>query len=296
MAIRLGQNQYGKAEVRVVAVDRSTPRHTLADLDVSTSLRGDFAAAHTAGDNAHVLTTDTQKNTVFAFARDGVGTPEQFGLRLARHFAGSYPWITGARVAVESYGWERIAVGGRPHDHAFRRAGGEVRTAVVTLDGGAEHVLAGISGLVVLKTTGSEFWGFPRDRYTTLAETRDRILATAVTARWRYTAGDLDFAACFDGVRGALLETFAATHSLALQQTLYAMGEAVLERFAEVAEVRLSMPNKHHFLQDLSAFGLDNPDVVYHADDRPYGLIEGTVLRDDVPPAEVAWLGTPGFC
>ena len=296
MAIRLGRNQYGKAEVRVVAVDRSTPRHALVDLTVSTTLRGDFTAAHTRGDNGHVLTTDAQKNTVFAFARDGVGEPEEFGLRLARHFAGAYPWITGARVAVESYGWERIAVDGRPHDHAFRRVGGEVRTAVLTVDGGEEHVLAGLSDLVVLKTTGSEFWGFPRDRYTTLAETRDRILATAVTARWRYTGAEQAFADCFAGVRGTLLETFAATHSLALQQTLFAMGEAVLARYAEVAEIRLSMPNRHHFLQDLSAYGLDNPDVVYHADDRPYGLIEAVVERDDVAPAEVAWLGTPGFC
>jgi urate oxidase len=301
MAIVLGPNQYGKAEVRVVAVDRSTPRHALVDLNVSSSLRGDFAAAHTAGDNAHVLTTDAQKNTVFAFARDGVGTPEQFGLRLARHFAGSYDWIAGARVAVESYGWDRIAVGGRPHDHAFSRNGGEVRTAVVTVDGDEAYVVAGLSDLVVLKSTGSEFWGFPRDRYTTLAETRDRILATAVTARWRYTGTDLDFDATYDVVRTALLETFASTHSLALQQSLFAMGEAALERCADVAEIRMSMPNKHHFLQDLSAFGLDNPvdgsgAVVYHADDRPYGLIEGTVLRDDLPPADVAWQGTPGFC
>ena len=305
MAIVLGPNQYGKAEVRVVAVDRSSPRHTLVDLNVSSSLRGDFAAAHTSGDNAHVLTTDAQKNTVFAFARDGVGSPETFGLRLARHFAGSYAWIRGARVAVESYGWDRIAVGGQPHEHSFRRTGGEVRTAVVTVDGDQTHVLAGLTDLVVLKTTGSEFWGFPRDRYTTLPETRDRILATAVTARWRYTRVDpdvaLDFDATFGTVRTALLETFAATHSLALQQTLFAMGAAVLERHSDVAEIRLSLPNRHHFLQDLSAVGLDNsPDgtgaVVYHADDRPYGLIEGTVLRDDVAPAQVAWQGTPGFC
>jgi urate oxidase len=296
MAIRLGANQYGKAEVRVVAVDRSSARHELVDLNVSTALRGDFAAAHTSGDNAHVLSTDAQKNTVFAFARDGIASPEAFGLRLAQHFAGAYPWISGTRVAVESYGWERIGVGGAPHDHAFRRPGGEVRTAVVTVDGDDVHVLAGLGDLVVLKTTGSEFWGFPRDRYTTLAETRERILATAVTARWRYTAADLDWNATYAGVRTALLETFAATHSLALQQTLYGMGEAVLERFPEVAEVRMSMPNRHHFLQDLSAFGLDNPDVVYHADDRPYGLIEGSVLRDEAPPAEVAWQGTPGFC
>jgi urate oxidase len=296
MAIRLGRNQYGKAEVRVVAVDRSSPRHRLVDLNVSSSLRGDFTAAHTAGDNSHVLATDTQKNTVFAFARDGVGSPEAFGLRLARHFAGSYEWITGARIGIESYGWDRIAVDGVPHEHAFSRNGGEVRTAVVTVDGDATLVLAGLTGLVVLKTTGSEFCGFPRDRYTTLAETRDRILATAVTARWRYTSTELDWDACFAGVRTALLEAFADTHSLALQQSLHAMGQAALERNPDVAEVRLSLPNKHHFRQDLSAFGLDNPDVVYHADDRPYGLIEGIVERDDVPPAPAAWEGTPGFC
>src|SRR5688572_24434747 len=225
MAIVLGPNQYGKAEVRVVAVDRSSPRHTLVDLNVSSSLRGDFTAAHTAGDNAHVLATDTQKNTVFAFARDGVGSPEAFALRLARHFAGAYPWISGARVAVDSFGWDRIAVGGRPHEHAFRRDGGEVRTAVVTVDGDRAHVLAGLRDLVVLKTTGSEFWGFPRDRYTTLAETRDRILATAVTARWRYADLEVDldampFDETFAGVRNVLLETFASTHSLALQQSL----------------------------------------------------------------------------
>ncbi|MPR00002.1 urate oxidase [Modestobacter sp. I12A-02628] len=300
MAIVLGPNQYGKAEVRVVAVDRTTARHTLVDLNVSCALRGDFDAAFTDGDNSHVLTTDTQKNTVFAFARDGIGTPEEFGLRLARHFVGTSEWVTGARIAVESYGWDRLSVGGTPHDHAFRRSGGEVRTAVVTVDGEDAHVVAGLSDLVVLKSTGSEFWGYPVDRYTTLPETRDRILATAVTARWRYTSAELDFAGVYDGVRTTMLETFASVHSLALQQTQFAMGTAVLERHPEVAEVRMSMPNRHHFLQDLSAFGLDNtldgPGVVYHADDRPYGLIEGSVLRDDVPAAEVAWQGTPGFC
>ena len=159
-----------------------------------------------------------------------------------------------------------------------------MRTAVVTVDGDDAHVLAGLTDLVVLKTTGSEFWGFPRDRYTTLAETRDRILATAVTARWRYTGTDARTSTPPTPASGRRCwRPSPSTHSLALQQSLYAMGEAVLERFPDVAEIRMSMPNKHHFLQDLSAFGLDNPGRrVYHADDRPYGLIEGTVLRDDV--------------
>jgi urate oxidase len=291
MTIVLGPNQYGKAEVRVVAVDRTGPEHAVRDLTVSSALRGDFAAAHLAGDNAHVLATDTQKNTVFAFARDGVGEIEDFGLRLARHFAGAYRWITGARVEVAEHPWQRV----EPHGHAFARSGtGEVRTAVVTVDRGREHVLSGLSDLVLLKTTGSGFAGFPRDRYTTLAETDDRILATAVTARWRHA--DPADRAPHAGVRAALVETFAALDSRALQQTLYAMGEAVLRRHRGIAEIRLSLPNRHHFLLDLGPFGLDNPKVVYHADDRPYGLIEGTVGRDDAPDAGAAWAGTPGFC
>lgn len=291
MAVELGPNQYGKAEVRVVAVDRTPGAHAVRDLTVSSALRGDFAAAHLAGDNAHVMPTDTQKNTVFAFARDGVGEIEDFALRLARHFAGAYPWVTGARVEVAEHPWERVGA----HAHAFLRSGtGETRTAVVTVDSGREYVLSGLDGLVLLKTTGSGFAGFPRDRYTTLAETDDRVLATAVTARWRHA--DPGARGPHGVVRAALVETFAALPSRALQQTLYAMGEAVLERHPGIAEIRLSLPNRHHFLLDLAPFGLDNPDAVYHADDRPYGLIEGTVRRSGVPDAGPAWDGTPGFC
>jgi urate oxidase len=92
-----------------------------------------------------------------------------------------------------------------------------------------------------------------------------------------------------------MLKTFADKHSLSLQQTLYAMGEAVLNARPEVAEVRLSMPNKHHFLVDLSAFGLENDNEVFYAADRPYGLIEGSILRDDAPDAGLAWSTLPAF-
>jgi urate oxidase len=289
VAIVLGPNQFGKAEVRLVHVDRSTPVHRLTDLNVSSALRGDFAAAHLTGDNAHILTTDAQKNTVYAFARDGVGEIEEFALRLGRHFTGSFDWITGARVEIEQYGWDRIPVDGAGHDHAFSRAGAERRTTIVTVDGADAHVVSGLAGLVVLKSTGSEFWGFARDRYTTLPETDDRILATEVTARWRLVGVEHDYGKLFPGIRTILLETFASVHSLALQQTLYRMGEAVLTAYPEVAEIRMSMPNKHHFLVDLAPYGLDNPNTVFYAADRPYGKIEGTVLRDDAPAADAAW-------
>ncbi len=292
MAIVLGPNQYGKAENRLVTVTRDGSVHTIRDLTVSTSLRGDLADTHLTGDNAKVLATDTQKNTVYAFAKESpVGEIEDFALRLARHFVSSQEPITGARVLIDEHSWQRIP----ENDHSFVQGSNEKRTTAVTVEGSQAWVVSGLRHLVVLKSTGSEFHGFPRDRYTTLKETTDRILATSVTARWRYQGTGIDWAASFAEIRAIMLRTFAAKHSLALQQTLYAMGAAVLEERAEVAEVRLSMPNKHHFEVDLSAFGLENGNEVFYAADRPYGLIEGSVLRDDAEDAGLAWHTLPTF-
>ena len=295
-AIVLGANQYGKAEVRLVRVDRDGQRHTITDLDVTSQLRGDFTAAHIEGDNARIVATDTQKNTVFAFARDGVGTPEEFLLRLGRHFTGEFDGVTGGRWEAEQYTWTRIPVDGEGHDHSFVRGGTEIRTAVVTFVGPEATVISGLRDLAVLKSAGSEFHGFVRDRYTTLAETDDRILATSVTARWRHNRLDVGFDESFAEVRRLLLEAFAETHSLALQQTLYEMGRRVLEARTEIDEIRFSMPNLHHFAVDLTPFGLDNPNEVFYAADRPYGLIEAAVLRDGVPGNHPAWHGIAGFC
>src|SRR5260370_32263184 len=230
MAITFGDNQYGKAEVRLVHISRDGDRHQIKDLNVSSALRGDFADAHLVGDNSKIVATDTQKNTVYAFAQQyGVGEIEEFALRLGRHFVASFEWVTGAKITIEEYAWDRIVVDGTEHGHAFSRAGGGTRTTVVTIDGSQAWVVSGLTDLVVLKSTGSEFTGFPRDRYTSLAETTDRILATAVTARWRDASADLDWGKSYADVRRIPLQAFAAKHSLALQQTLHYMGEHVLE-------------------------------------------------------------------
>jgi urate oxidase len=284
----LGHNSYGKAEVRVLRVDRHPDADEIFDLNVSVALAGDLADTHLFGDNANVLPTDTQKNTVYAFARDGIGSPESFGLRLARHFVDSQPSIDRARIDIEQYAWEQN------DRHSFARAGGAVDTATVTYDGTTAWVVAGLTGLVLLNTTNSEFSGFIVDRYTTLAPTTDRILATSVDAQWRYSVDDADWPQLRTYARDALVGSFIATYSYSLQQTLYAMGQAVVDEVPEVAEVRLSLPNRHHFLVDLAPFGLDNPGEVYYPADRPYGLIEGTVLREGAPPAGLAWSLRPG--
>ena len=158
---------------------------------------------------------------------------------------------------------------------------GGVRTTAVDVTADATVVDAGVKELVVLKSTGSEFRGFLRDDYTTLDEADDRVLATSLTAVWRYAAGDHDWNAAYDDVQRRLLEAFATTYSRALQETLYAMGAAVLEARPEVAEISFSAPNKHHHLVDLSPFGIENDGEVFVAADRPYGLIEATVTRED---------------
>jgi len=293
VTIVLGENQYGKAETRMVRVTKTGTAgtvHEIKDLNVSIALAGDFDASHLAGDNTNVVPTDTQKNTVYAFAKKApVGEIEEFALRLGRHFVHDFPAVHRTRVSIEEFPWARISMGGRPHPHAFLRAGSEKRLTTVTCTNDKAWVVSGLSDLVVLRSTGSEFWGYPRDRYTTLEETHDRILATAVVARWRYADLDLDWAEAYAEARRLLIEAFAAKPSLALQQTLYAMGEAVLEARPEIAEIRLTMPNKHHFAVDLSPFGLDNDNEVFYAADRPYGLIEGTVTRDDAPEPGLAW-------
>src|SRR5215471_8976867 len=224
----LSRDQYGKAEVRMLHVDRAGPRHEITDLNVTVTLAGDMADTYLTGDNSGVLTTDAQKNTVYAFARKfGVEPVEGFGLRLAGHFAGIGP-VERAQVRIEQYGWRRIEVDGTPHAHSFeRQAGTRVASVIAHADGGSE-VVAGVTDLVLLKSSGSEFRGFLIEEYTTLEPTEDRILATAVQAHWHYASIDTDWDASFRGARAALAEAFAATHSRSLQQTLYAMGEAVL--------------------------------------------------------------------
>ena len=287
MAVVLGHNQYGKAETRVVRVFRDTEPHEIVDYNVSVALSGDFSDVHLLGDNTKCLTTDATKNTVNAFAKEAgeaVREPESFALALARHFVDDVPQVERARIQVENYPWDRLTgADGKPHPHAFARRGSYVRTATATYSDSATWVVSGLRDLIMLKTTDSEFHTFYTDRYTTLIPTDDRIMASSVTGQWLHTDLGTDWGTSYDAVLTAMTSTFADHYSLALQQTLYAMGEAIIAVQPEIAEVRFSMPNKHHFVVDLSPYGLENKNEVFHADDRPYGYIEGTIRRDDAP-------------
>jgi len=287
--IVLAATRYGKAEVRVVRVAKDGGEHSIRDLSVSVSLSGDQAATHLSGDNSKVLTTDALKIAVFSLAAEhGISTPEFFALLLARHFLGTCPYISHARVAVDEYAWDRIPEA--KSRHSFLRLGQETRTALVHADAdGTESVISGLKDLVVLNSTGSEFHGFFKDPHTTLPETSDRVLATAVDARWLHEAIAVEWDESYARARSALLTAFADTHSLSLQQTLYAMGEHLLRTDPGLGEVRLVLPNRHHFAVDLTPFGQKNDNEVFYAADRPYGLIEGALRRSAAPAAGRAW-------
>jgi urate oxidase len=277
----LADNSYGKSGIHLVKVVRGRERHRIIDLTVAVRLEGDFAAAHVEGDNRNLLPTDTMKNTVYALAADhAIDSIETFGLDLVSHFLASGPRVARAQVTLWEHLWEPISqAGGRPHPFAFRRLGPERHTASAAGTRDARTVEAGVEGLLLMKTAGSAFSGFPRDRYTTLAETRDRIFATEVTATWRYTEADIDYGSVRASVRQSLLDTFADHASESVQHTLQAMGEAVLARHPQVVEIRLSLPNKHHLPVDLARFGLENKNEIFVATEEPYGLIEATLKR-----------------
>ena len=279
--IVLGQNNYGKSEVRLVKVRRDADRHELWDLRVDVALEGDFEAAHVEGDNSRLLATDTMRNTVYALAKDHLtGSIEEFGLRLVDHFLEAGPTVERVSVRITEFPWNRIEVNGRGHEHSFVRGSGEREAEITGTESGGRRVEAGLDNLLVLKTTASGWEDFHRERFTTLPDTDDRILATIVSARWSYAEGaDLDFDTLWRGVRERILATFTDHYSPSVQNTLYRIGKAVLEEFPEVERIHLSFPNKHHLLYDLERFGMENDNEIFHATSEPYGLIEGTVER-----------------
>jgi len=280
MSIVLGQAGYGKSEIRLVKVTRRAGGHDIHDLTVDIGLEGDFEAAYVSADNTGMLATDTMRNVVYALAKEHpIDEIESFAQRLVEHFLEAGPGVTRARAHIVEHPWSRLEVGGRPHEHAFQRGSGGNRVARVVGHGGELQIEAGIDDLFVLKSTGSGWEGFLRDRYTTLAESSDRILATIITARWSYRGRDVDFGAAWRTARGTILESFCDHYSPSVQFTLHHMGQAVLYALPEIERISFSLPNRHHLLYDLEPFGLKNENEIFHATSEPYGLIEGTVER-----------------
>ena len=281
----LSHNSYGKSSVRFAKIIRRANYHDFKEVAVNIQLEGDFETVYTEGDNRKVLPTDTMKNTVYALAKtNSLNSVEEFGQALAQHFLQYNPQVSCVRLELFEKLWQRVAVSesgkeAAPHPHTFISAGNELWTSQITLTRDKLTVEAGIESLLVLKTTDSGFENYIKDQYTTLKETSDRILASDVNMQWRYASANIDFNRCRQTIRQAVLDTFAQHFSASVQQTIYVIGKAVLERCPEVIEVHLVMPNKHYIPFDLERFGVENHNEIFVPTEEPFGKIEGRVRR-----------------
>jgi len=281
MSVKIVHNNYGKARVRLIKVDRSSHRHQLQNLTVNIALEGDFDAIHRVGDNSHCLPTDTMKNTVYALAGQTteIEEMEAFGQRLAKHFLENNAQVSRVVLDMFETQWKRMKFDGAEHDHSFVKGSGEKRTTKIIATRKAVTIESGVEDLIVLKTTKSGFVGFPRDPFTTLPETTDRIFSTAIKATWRYAKPEAATHEVFQRIRETILTIFAEHDSLSVQHTLYAIGEAVLNDFSEIGEISFSLPNIHCLPIDMTRFGQQNDNRIFVPTDEPYGLIEARLAR-----------------
>lgn len=268
----LGPNRWGKSEVRVSKVHRGNGYDDFSDITVQILLEGDVERAHTDGDNSSVVPTDTMRNTIYALAQDNLTRDiEAFGAVLCSHFLENSD-VSKASVSIAERLWAR-------HNGTGFTGGGSERRLASVVRGSEERTAGGIDGLVVLKTAGSAFTGFPRDRYTTLPEKDDRLLATSITASWVYSRLPDDTTETWARVRETILGNFFDDWSASVQHQGYQMAEAVLEAVPTIAEISFSLPNQHHLPFDLAPFGYTDLKIVFHPVSEPYGDIAFTVRR-----------------
>jgi len=272
---------HGKGRVRVLRIARHPDgTQSVRELSLHVMLRGDFARSYTDADNARTLSTDTMKNLVNIVAREEPDTPnEPFLHAICRRFLARYETVEGVTVAAHETRWARMTAGGAPAAHAFTLDGNGRPYARVTATRGTAETESGISGLTFMKSTASGWAGFWKDSYTTIPPTDDRIAATALDARWTWTAEPGSHEAANAAVLDTMLAVFAGTYSHSLQDSLYRMAEAALARVPEIGRVSLAAPNKHYLLVDLSPFGLTNENRVFLPTDEPHGQIECVVGR-----------------
>lgn len=235
---------------------RKSPPVYTQSLESLTDNRGFYS--YTKADNSVIVATDSIKNTIYITAKQNpVNPPELFGSILGTHFIEKYKHIHAAHVNIVCHRWSRMDVDGKPHPHSFIRDSEEKRNVQVdVVEGKGIEIKSSLSGLTVLKSTNSQFWGFLRDEYTTLKETWDRILSTDVDASWQWKnfsglnevrSQVSKFDATWATAREITLKTFAEDNSASVQNTMYKMAEQILSRQQLVETVEYSLPNKHYF-------------------------------------------------
>jgi urate oxidase len=254
----------------------------------------DFLPAYTHGDNSMIVATDSMKNFIIRESLTFEGaTLEGLLHHLGTGFSTTYEQLHTLRVT----GRELPFAGGSVPDGAggfvvsnnlFEVTGGAVANASVSLrrDDGDVQVTGhacGLTGMSLMKLTGSAFTAFVRDDYTTLPDRRDRPLYILMDVGWRY----LDTADMLDLERGAyvpheqvhdlLATTFAEFVSESIQHLLHEMGMRALSRFPQLAEISFDAQNR---TRDPYGTRADADHIRVYSDPFPaYGRLTLSVRR-----------------
>jgi len=304
MSFKLGANRYGKENVRILRVVRDTPKHEVTELKVQILLEGDFDEAFTEGSNRKIVATDTQKNTLYAYSKKyPLDSIENWAVRVSKDMLERFSHVTAVNLKIEQVCWERIKIDGKEHNHAFKKGSNGIRTCSSRISRSDISITSGFKEFQVLKTTQSGFEGFIRDEFTTLPETKDRVLSTKVRCNWTYnnssswtdsnsSSSSSRYSEIFHGIQAITLSVFSGetekgVYSPSVQQTIYDIGTSVLKKYPEVEKISFTLPNIHYFLVDFKQFksNLVNNNEVFFTSDGAAGHIEGTVERNPTSTA-----------
>lgn len=297
MSTDLALHSHGKSRVRLGRTWREGATHHFVEWTVNCMVDSPMEKAFIVGDNTGMTSTDTQRGAVYYVAKklSERATIEEFAVALGKHFVQTYPLISKAKIYVEQKPWTRVQINGQAHDHGFTMSGTETRTVRVTYEkDGHLEMIAGLRDLQVLKTTQSGYEGYLKDKLTTLPETKDRILATAVTSTWKYTNPEtVPYDVAFDTAKQAMIDLFfgppkGGVYSPAVQYTMHEMGVAVLARVPQIESIFFNCPNLHFIPSNpvTSFFAND----VYLATSEPHGNIECVVSRKGAQPQALSKL------
>jgi urate oxidase len=291
--VQFDHTEYGKSQVKVLHIRRDGPVHYVREAEVCSWLTLNTVKDYIRGDNEKIVATDSQKNTIFALAKEhGISTPEEFGLILTNHFLSKYPFVKSAKVTIEDFPWKRMSCkGGKEHVHAFLHSPEAIRTAKVVQNRGERaRVSAGIHHLRIMKTTQSGFTDFVRDEYTSLPETDDRVFSTNVDAEWDYsTVLGVDFTDAWLKVKTAILDQFAGPpetgkYSASVQQTVYLAEKDALRKVPQISAIQMRCPNIHYFNVDFSKLpqlGFNSNNEVFIPSEKPSGNIFARIHRKE---------------
>lgn len=278
-------SSHGESRLRMLRIVRRGDRHDPRDLTVSCRFEGEFGAAFRDGRADGLPPGETLKNLVHAAAREhGGGEIEPFAIALCQAVLTRHPRVTRARVEVAEEPWMRLEAGGKPHGQAFTGGTTERRVTAVTSNGRQVAVVSGIDELPLMRTSGFAP-STPRDADDSGAsDGLQRLLVAALSARWTYSTPDVTFAVYRQGIRTAIVETFAHHARESVQHTLYSIADVILASYQEIAEVSLSLHERPYRLADPLDVRPDAADDLFVAIDAPVGVVEVTVDRDGSEP------------